>query len=369
MTGSVAAPRQSTAPRERLPHVPGRLPAAAALPLLALLTLCCAVAALGTGAFPITPGEVGAILAHQVGLAGANGFRSDQAAVLMSIRLPRVALGLLTGAALALGGAVLQGLFRNPLADAALVGISPGAALAAAAVIVLGPVLPAVFTELGAFKLPLAAFLGALGTAIAVFRLSQVDGRSSLAVMLLAGIAIGALAWAGIGFFSYVSTEEQLRNLTFWQLGSLGGGGWAIVGPVAVLAGGASVLLLRLASALDAFALGEAEARHLGVDVQRLKRTGVALTALAVGAVTAVTGIIGFIGLVAPHLVRLACGPSHRVVLPGAALAGAALVVAADMPARTLVAPAELPIGVLTAFVGAPFFLFLLLRARRAWTF
>jgi iron complex transport system permease protein len=358
-------PSRHASPRAALPRVDGRIPAAVALPVLALVTFGCAAAALGSGAFRIAPSEVLAILAHRVGLADAAGFRPDQEAVLMAIRLPRVVLGLLTGASLALGGAVLQGLFRNPLADAALVGISPGAALAAAATIVLGSAWPA---ALGAFGLPLAAFVGALVTAVVVFRIAQVDGRTSLVVMLLAGIAVGALAWAGIGFLSYLSSDEQLRNLTFWQLGSLGGGSWPAVGVLALLAGGSSVVLLRLAPALDAFALGEAEARHLGVDVQRLKHAGIVLTALAVGAVTAFTGIIGFIGLVAPHLVRLACGPSHRVVLPGAALAGAALVVGADIPARTLVAPAELPIGVLTAFLGAPFFLFLLLRARRAWS-
>lgn len=365
MSAVAPVPSPRAPPGAALPRVGGRIPAAVALPVLALATLGCAVAALGIGAFRIAPSELLAILAHRAGLADASGFRPEQEAVLMAIRLPRVALGLLTGASLALGGAVLQGLFRNPLADAALVGISPGAALAAAATIVLGSTWTA---GLGAFALPLAAFLGALVTSALVFRIAQVEGRTSLVAMLLAGIAVGALAWAGIGFLSYLSSDEQLRNLTFWQLGSLGGGSWPAVGVLALLAGGSALVLLRLAPALDAFALGEAEARHLGVDVQRLKRAGILLTALAVGAVTAVTGIIGFVGLVAPHLVRLACGPSHRVVLPGAALAGAAIVVGADLPARTLVAPAELPIGVLTAFLGAPFFLLLLLRARRGWT-
>jgi iron complex transport system permease protein len=340
----------------------------AVLGALALLVVVVAVLAAGIGAFAVTPAEIAAILAHRAGLGDGSGFTPQQEAVLFAIRLPRVALALIAGAALALAGAVLQGLFRNPLADPALIGVSAGAALAAAWTIVLGATwIPGLAKAAGPFTLPLAAFAGALGATAIVFHLARTDGRVSMAVMLLGGVAINALAGSGIGLATFVANDEQLRNITFWQLGSLSGASGPVLGVLALLVGVACLGLLRLAPALDAYALGEAEARHLGVDVRRMQRTGVALSALAVGAVTGITGIIGFVGLVAPHLLRLAFGPSHRIVLPGAMLLGAALVAGADIPARTMVAPAELPIGVLTALVGAPFFIALLLRARRHW--
>jgi len=178
--------------------------------------------------------------------------------------------------------------------------------------------------------------------------------------MLLAGIAINAVAEAGIGLYAYIANDEQLRNMTFWRLGSLGGGTYTVLAALVPLAGASLIALARLAAPLNALALGEAEARHLGVDVQRLKTIALVGVALCVGALVAVTGLIFFVGLVAPHIVRLACGPDHRVVLPGVTL-----ILGADLLARTAVAPAELPIGVVTALIGAPFFLALLLRARR----
>lgn len=344
-------------------RVAGRVPAAVALTALLAALVVVALGCIGHGAFRIAPGETIAIVAHQLGLASADHFSAQQEAVLMSIRLPRVVLGVLTGAGLAVAGATMQGLFRNPLADPSLIGVSSGAALAAAATIVLGAT-----QLLGAFTLPLAAFIGALGVAVIVHRLADIDGRTSLAMMLLAGIAFTALGFAGIGFFSFVANDEQLRNITFWNLGSIGAASWHMLAAVAPLAGIAIAVLMRQANPLNALALGEAEAGHLGVRVQRLKATVILLAALCVGALVAVTGIIGFVGLIAPHMVRLACGPDHRVVLPGAALFGATLVLVADLVARTVVAPAELPIGVLTAFLGVPIFLALLLRQRRQWS-
>jgi iron complex transport system permease protein len=347
-------------------RVPGRVPAAAALATLALAAVTAAIAALGHGAFAIPPAEVLAILAHHAGLADAGGFTPEQDAVLWTIRLPRVLLGALVGAGLALSGAVMQGLFRNPLADPALVGISAGASLAAATVIVLGATLvPGLAKALGAFTLPAAAFVGALAAATLVWALAHGRGTTSVAVMLLAGIAINAVAEAGIGLYAYIANDEQLRNMTFWRLGSLGGGTYTVLAALVPLAGASLIALARLAAPLNALALGEAEARHLGVDVQRLKTIALVGVALCVGALVAVTGLIFFVGLVAPHIVRLACGPDHRVVLPGAALLGVTLILGADLLARTAVAPAELPIGVVTALIGAPFFLALLLRARR----
>ncbi len=352
----------------RAPRVAGRLPAAPMLMALAALLVLAGVLAASMGAFRIPPADVLGILAAKLGLLALPADDAQAAAVLTQIRLPRVLFAMLAGAALAVGGAVLQGLFRNPLADPALIGISGGAALAAAWTIVLNVrLLPGLNVLLGPFSLPLAAFAGALLATWLVHRLASVHGATSVAVMLLAGIAVSALAGAGIGLAAYVASDEQLRNITFWQLGTLTGATWRTLGALGVLAGSATLVGLQLARPLDALALGEAEARHLGVDVERLKRTGMVAAALAVGTVTAFCGIIGFVALVAPHIVRVACGPSHRLLLPACALAGAILMTIADVVARTAVAPAELPIGVLTALIGAPFFLVLLLRQRRLW--
>jgi len=351
----------------RPPRLPGRPPPALALALLASALAAAMLAAVASGAFQLSPAQVLAIALRPLADLGVA-YSEQQQAVLWGIRLPRVLFGACVGAALALAGALLQGLFRNPLADPTLIGISSGAALGAAAAIVLGVSwMPVAFAALRGYALPLAAFAAGFATTLLVYRLGQSDGRTSLGVMLLAGIAVTAMAFAGIGGMQFIANDEQLRNLTFWSLGSLGGASWHVVavsGTVVVVAGTA---MLRLAPALNALALGEAEAGHLGVDVQRLKRAAVLLAALVVGATVAFTGIISFIGLMAPHFVRLACGPDHRVVLPGSALAGALIAVLADTLARTLAAPAELPMGVVCALLGGPFFLVLLYRQRHTW--
>ena len=341
-----------------------RVRAAPALGGLALLLAACAVLAIGHGAFRIPPIDVLRILATAAGLDTGD-VDARQAAVLNAIRLPRVILALATGAGLAVAGALMQGLFRNPLADPALIGVSAGAALAAAFVIVLGATwAPGVTRVLGAWTLPVAAFAGALAVTTIVYRIGASGGFVALSSMLLAGIALNALAMAGVGLLSYLATDEQLRNLTFWNFGSLAGATWQVLAAVLPPAIGAIAMGLLLARPLNALALGETQAAHLGVDVTRVKRMAIVTTALAVGALVAATGVIGFIGLVAPHAVRLACGPDHRIVIPGSALLGALLVVAADAIARSIVAPAELPIGILTASLGAPFFLALLMRGR-----
>lgn len=284
--------------------------------------------------------------------------------VFMNIRLPRLLLAVSAGAGLAMAGALMQGLFRNPLADPGLIGVSSGAALAAGVTIVLGSVwFPELPRSLGSWTLVLMAFAGGLGVTALIYAISQGDGGTRVGHMLLAGIAVNALAGAGLGLLNYIATDEQLRNLQFWLMGSLGGARWSAVWLVCGLSALALLLGLRLAQPLNALALGEAQATLLGVPVERVKRLAIVITALAVGVVTATTGIIGFIGLVAPHMVRLLCGPDHRWVLPGSALLGASLVLLADAVARTVAAPAELPLGVLTALVGVPFFL-LLLRGR-----
>lgn len=285
--------------------------------------------------------------------------------VFVNIRLPRLLLGAAAGAALGLSGALMQGLFRNPLADPGLIGVSSGAALAAGITIVLGsrwfPDLP---RTLGSWTLVATAFAGSLAVTLLVYALSRQGGSTRVGLMLLAGIAVNALAGAGLGFLTFLATDEQLRSIQFWLLGSLGAARWSAVGLVCGVVAVAIAAGLTLARPLNAIALGEAQAAMLGVAVERAQRWAVVVTALAVGAVTATTGIIGFIGLVAPHCVRLIAGPDHRIVLPGSALLGAALVLVADTVARTAVKPAELPLGVLTAFVGVPFFLMLLRHFR-----
>ena len=334
---------------------------------LGLLLTGVLVAALGTGAVTIAPGQVLAILADRAGVALPWTFETRQAMVLFGIRLPRVVLGVLVGAGLAVSGAAMQGLFRNPLADPALVGVSSGAALGAVGVIVLGTTLPAAWAAVGGpFLLPLAAFAGGALATLLVYRLATSGGHTSVATMLLAGIAINAIAGAGTGLMTFLADDDQLRDLMFWTLGSLGGATWtrlAVVMPL-ILVGIAA--MLPLARPMNALLLGEAEAGHLGIDTQHVKRRVIALAALVVGAATAMSGIIGFVGLVVPHLLRLALGPDHRFLLPGSALLGASLLLGADLLARTLLAPAELPIGIVTALVGGPFFLWLLLRRRHA---
>ncbi|WP_201285393.1 FecCD family ABC transporter permease [Chelativorans xinjiangense] len=285
--------------------------------------------------------------------------------IVYEIRLPRVALGILVGAALAVSGALMQGLFRNPLADPGIVGVSAGASLGAITVIVLGGTVLGPFVGLfGIYALPLAAFIGGLVTTLLLYRVATRQGQTSIATMLLAGIALAALAMALSGILIYMADDRQLRDLTFWQLGSLGGATWSKIGsagPIIVLALASSSFLAR---GLNALALGEASARHLGIPVQRMKNTAILAVAAATGAAVAVSGGIGFVGIVVPHLLRLVIGPDHRYLLPAAALLGASLLLLADAVSRTVVAPAELPIGIVTAVFGAPFFLWVLLRRR-----
>ena len=319
----------------------------------------------GWGAVTIAPGQVLAILADPFGLDLPWEFTRRDEAVLLAIRLPRACLGMLAGAALAVSGASLQGLFRNPLADPALIGVSTGAALAAVGVIVLGAGLAASFSStVGPFLLPIAAFAGGLLTTMLVYRIANRDGRTDVATMLLAGVALNAIASASIGLLVFISTDQQLRDLNFWLLGSLGGVTWAKMLPAAPFIASAIVALPLLARHLNALLLGETEALHLGFHVERTKRLIVVLAALAAGASVALTGVIGFVGLVVPHLVRLTIGPDHRTLLPASILLGASLMLVADLAARTVVLPAELPIGILTSCVGGPFFLWLLLRRR-----
>ena len=316
--------------------------------LLALLLFVAAVIAASVGAVSIPLGNL-----------LFSDLSESQEAVLSSIRLPRVMLAVIVGASLAVSGAAMQGLFRNPLADPGLIGISSGAALAVAIVIVLaGPITGA----LGLYSLSIAAFIGGFITCLLIFRFARLTGTFSVTYMLLAGIAINALAGAGTGFLTYISNDEQLRSLTFWTMGSLGGALWPAVIVAATVVIPATILLIKNAQKLNILLLGEQEAQHLGVDSEKLKYVIIICTALSVGAAVAVSGIIGFVGLVVPHLIRLTIGPDHRLLIPASALLGAILLLVADTFARTIVSPAEMPVGILTSLIGGPFFLWLLIK-------
>ncbi|TCO73265.1 FecCD family ABC transporter permease [Rhodovulum euryhalinum] len=327
--------------------------------LLALVLLTVAACGLTTGAAGTSPWTVLADL-----LAGREVALADRV-VLFEIRLPRLAMGALVGASLAVSGAVMQGLFRNPLADPGLVGVSAGAGLGAISAIVLGGFWPAgLAAALGYYAVPVAAFLGGWASTLVLYGIATRRGRTSVATMLLGGIALGALAGALSGILVYMADDAQLRDLTFWGLGSLAGATWAKLAAAAPLMALALLCAPMLARGLNGLALGEAAAFHIGIPVQRLKTVAILTVAGATGAAVAVSGGIGFIGIVVPHLLRLATGPDHRYLLVNAALLGAALLILADVIARIVIAPAELPIGIVTAVLGGPVFLWILLRRR-----
>lgn len=288
-----------------------------------------------------------------------------QQMIFSELRSVRVLLAAMVGASLGVSGAALQGLFRNPLADPTLIGVSSGAALGAVAMIVAGDLL-GIPDALRPYAVPAAAVSGALLVTGFLYLFATHFGQFSMISILLVGIAINALATVGIGLFQFLSDDTQLRTLVFWMMGSFGRANWTSVLPAALAMLGGILLLARQASDLDRLQLGEAEAIYLGIDVPALKRRVVLCTAVAVGAAVALSGMIGFVGLVVPHLVRLLLGSLHRHVLPAAALLGAVLLVLADLLARTLIVPAELPVSLVTSALGAPFFLWLISRVRPA---
>ena len=315
------------------------------------------IANLSLGAFDVAAGTIIDVLLFKLGLAERGGFSSAEESVVSIIRLPRTLMAAAVGAGLGVSGAALQGLFRNPLAEPSLIGVSSGAAFAAELVLVLG------FS--GAFALPLGAFAGGLLVSLLIYAFARRGGRMQMATMLLAGIAINAALGAAISFLVFLADDAALRDITFWLLGSLSGSVWRLVAVCAPLILAASVVLARCGGSLNLLSLGDAEARHMGVRVERSQFVIVAAAALATSAGVAVAGIVGFVGLAAPHIVRLAVGPDHRRLLPASALAGAILVLGADLFARTIVEPAEMPVGIVTAVIGTPIFLLLIDRARR----
>lgn len=317
------------------------------------------------GAVPISFSELMSIIAYQTGLSGEQNFATQQAAVFLNLRLPRVVLGVLIGAALGISGAAIQGLFRNPLAEPGLIGISSGATLFAVVMIVLETKIFKQLTGLlGFYALSVAAFIGAALTTMLVYRIAMRNGKTIITTLLLAGIAINALAGAFTGLLTYMATDAQLRNITFWSLGSLGGASWPTVTALLPFVLIPVIGLPFLSKSLNALALGEAQAMHMGINVKVVKLLVIGLATMAVGSSVAVAGIIAFIGLIIPHILRMMFTADHRLVIPGSALLGAALLTLADLIARTVVAPAELPIGILTAMIGAPVFIYIIITER-----
>jgi iron complex transport system permease protein len=333
------------------------------IPFLTVLLILVILIATGTGAMHMSPLQVLAILLQRIGIHLPVAYEENMSGVLWMIRLPRVILGVLIGAGLGVAGAALQGLFRNPLADPGLIGISSGASMAAVIMIIVQHALP-VF-PLSFYALNLAAFGGAIITTLFIFRMARTGGQAAVSTMLLAGIAVRALCESVTGLMTYMANNEQLRSITFWSLGSLGGASWQTVLGVLPFIVIPLILLPRLAPALNLLSLGEREAMHSGVKVQRLKVQLIILATMSVAAGVAVAGIIGFIGLIVPHIVRQFTGPDYRILVPGAALAGAVLLTVADLLCRTIVAPAELPVGIITAIIGAPFFIWLIIKEKR----
>jgi iron complex transport system permease protein len=318
------------------------------------------------GAVQIRLAELLSIIAYHSGIDKQANYLPQQEAVLFAIRFPRVLLGVLVGAGLGISGASLQGLFRNPLADSGLIGIASGASLFAVMMIVLETTIFIQIQEaLGYYALSLAAFFGACITTFVIYRISVHQGKSDITTLLLGGIAINALSGSLIGLMTYMATDEQLRNITFWNLGSLGGASWKAVGTILPFIVIPVVVLPFMGKSLNAFALGESQARHMGVNTAFIKRIVIVLATMAVGSSVAVSGIIGFIGLIIPHIIRMAFGSDHRLLIPASAILGAAVLTLADLISRTIVAPAELPLGIVTALLGSPIFIYIVVNQKR----
>lgn len=339
--------------------------------------ICALTGSLLVGAVSVSPSDVWALLAQYFGLIENPETFSLNQYVITDLRLPRIATAILVGSGLAAAGVCTQGLFRNPLADPSLIGVSSGSALGAIFIIVLGPSLYinlGLISERGenntaniqAIALPLFAFAGGLLATIVAFKIASYKGRTDTALLLLAGVAINAVCGAGIGLLSYLSDDNQLRDLTFWNLGSVSKSDWSQIMLASLIILPSSFVLFTFRRALNCFLLGESVASHIGYNVTFIKRSIIALTSLIVGTAVAMSGVIGFVGLVVPHMMRMLLGANHEQLLPSSIIFGASLLMFADIFTRIIVAPAELPIGLIMSMIGGPFFLGLLIKQRRS---
>lgn len=327
---------------------------------LGVALVVASLAAAGSGQLDIPLSQVAGSFLHHVGIElGPMPTHPQGDATLWSVRFPRVAMALVVGAALAVAGALMQGVFGNPLAEPSVVGVSSGAAVAAACAIVFS------LSFAGDWTIAVCAFAGGLVTTLTVYVLARADGRTEVVTLVLTGIAVNAVAGALLALLMFLGDTQAREQIVFWQLGSLNGSRWQYVAVVAPLAGLGVVAALAAARNLDLLALGERPARHLGVNVERFRVLLIVVVALLTAAAVSFCGIVAFVGLVVPHLIRMVTGPGHRVLLPASMLAGALVLLVADLGARTLVAYADLPIGMLTSLVGGPFFFWLLRRTRR----
>jgi len=325
---------------------------------------------LSIGAFNIPLGDVCLTMAHKLGFCKNSPVDELYAGVIDLVRWPRTLLGLLAGAALGISGAAIQAIFRNPLAEPGLIGISAGASLVASSIIAFESLLFASLGQLfGHYLLAVGAFAGAGFATWAVYRISLYEGKPHIGTMLLAGVAINALAGSLTGLVSFYADEQQLRSITFWMLGSLGGASWNTILTILPFVTFALICLPLMAKSMNTFALGEQEAQQLGQNPNKIKLRIVLVATLAVGATVSVSGIIGFIGLLVPHAVRLLGGADNRFVLPASALLGSIVLTVADLIARTIAVPSEIPIGVVTALLGTPLFLFILIRDKKKIVF
>jgi len=329
----------------------------AALAVLAAALVAALVAGIAFGAVPVAPADVIGALVRA--LTGRSSGMIDT--LVLQVRLPRVVLAALVGAALAGAGAIYQSLFRNPLADPYILGVSSGAGLGA----VVALTLTAQATTVRYGAVPLAAFVGALLTMALVTRLASWRGRLDTASLLLAGVAI-SYTLAALTSFLMVFAREQMAAVVFWMMGGLGAASWPYVKMIAPMFVVGAVLSLAFTRELNLMLLGDERAGHLGVDVRRFKLVALATASLLTAAAVAVAGLIGFVGLMVPHMVRLTLGPDHRVLLPASLLGGSIVLVLADLVARTILAPVEIPVGIVTALVGGPFFVWLLVRGERS---
>jgi len=338
--------------------VVGKVPAGVLLPTLLAALLFFGVWSVAIGALHIPTADVLRVIGGALGIIDKPDVSLAASTVVMDIRIPRILLAAAVGASLGLCGAALQGVFGNPLADPGLIGTSSGAALGAVLGIVSG-------ASIGGWSTSVFAFVGALIVTSLVYRIARNDGRTEVVTLILTGIAVNAVVVSVIGYMTFLADDQELRSIVFWQLGSMAAARWNAVAVAWAFTAVGLVLIPSRARALDLLSLGETEAGHLGVNTERLRVIVLALSALIVGAAVAVAGIIAFVGLVVPHLIRLIAGPGHRTLLPASAAGGALLLVGADMVARTIVEPAELPLGVLTSAVGGIFFIWLLVVTRR----
>lgn len=339
---------------------------------LAALFFALVIASAGSGQLSIPALEVfGAVIRGWNGLVSGVGLgwlslpeaapltHVNAEATLWLIRFPRIMMAALVGAALATAGAMMQGIFRNPLAEPGIIGVSSGAALGACTAIVFG------FSFAGVLTLPAMAFLGGLIATVIVYASARSNGKTEVVTLVLTGIAINAIAGAGIALMTFLGSTQEREQIVFWQMGSLNGTRWQDVLIVLPLTVVGIALCLSIARTLDLLALGERQASYLGVRVERLHIAVIVIVALLTSGAVALVGVISFVGLVVPHLMRMILGPGHMLLVPASALGGAVLLLGADLVARTAVPSADLPIGMLTALIGGPFFFWLLRRTRR----